>query len=359
MPVSLPTLHALRDLPFDTIIDVRSPAEFAEDHVPGAINLPVLSDTERDEVGTIYKQVSPFTARKLGAALVSANAAHHLRGPLAEHDGSWRPLVYCWRGGQRSNSFASILEQIGWRVGVLEGGYRTYRRLVTAMLHDAPLRFRPILVDGNTGTAKTVILHALAKRGHQVLDLEGLASHRGSIFGDLDCDQPSQKAFESAIAATLGAFDPARPVIVEAESSKVGRLIVPPTLWAAMLDAPRVAIKAPIKARAAHLTVAYRDLAENPKRLSAGIEGLRGFHSAEQIETWLKQAQSGQFAELATGLMQAHYDPRYARSTSREGHAPNQIVHFEHLDSDGIAARIVELETAINQLGSSAGPMPL
>lgn len=349
-PIPLTTLAELAALPFDDIIDVRSPAEFAEDHIAGALNLPVLDDVQRAEVGTMYKQISPFSARKLGAALVSSNAAKHLRGPLTDREGGWRPLVYCWRGGQRSNSFATILDQIGWRVGVIEGGYRSYRRLVCAMLYDDPLPFQMVLIDGDTGTAKTAILHALAARGHQVLDLEGLAAHRGSIFGDQPGGQPSQKHFESGIATALAGFDPSRPVLVEAESARIGRLIVPPSVWAAMQTGPRIAITAPLPARAAHLLSAYPDLADDPRRLSAGIEGLRSFHAAERIESWQTMARAGQFAELATELMQHHYDPRYAKASAREGQVPRKLVPFNTLDDAGIEAGIATLEAALASL---------
>ena len=159
---------------FDATIDVRSPSEFAEDHVPGAINLPVLSDEERARVGTIYVQEDSFLARKIGAALVARNAAQHIEGPLADHPGGWRPLIYCWRGGQRSGSFASILAQIGWRAETLDGGYRSYRRLVVQTLYDNPFPTRVVLLDGNTGTAKTELLRLLGPRGVQAIDLEGL-----------------------------------------------------------------------------------------------------------------------------------------------------------------------------------------
>jgi len=168
---------------FDTVIDVRSPSEFNEDHVPGAINLPVLDDEERAEVGTIYVQDSPFKARKIGAALVAKNASTHLQGPLREHLGDWKPLVYCWRGGQRSGSFTSILSQIGWRAEVVDGGYRAYRRLVVKALYEDEFRAPVYLLNGYTGTAKTEILHAFARLGGQIIDLEGLAHHRGSLFG--------------------------------------------------------------------------------------------------------------------------------------------------------------------------------
>lgn len=196
MAITLSSLTQIAALGFDDIIDVRSPAEFAEDHIPGAINLPVLDDAERARVGTIYKQDSPFRARKIGAALVAANAARHLQGPLAERPGGWQPLVYCWRGGQRSGSFASILSQIGWRVELVSGGYKAYRSLVVAALYDQPFPCPVILLDGNTGSAKTELLHRLAARGVQVLDLEGLANHRGSLFGAMAGGQPSQKSVQ-------------------------------------------------------------------------------------------------------------------------------------------------------------------
>ncbi len=190
--VELRSLKDVLALDYDDIIDVRSPSEYAEDHLPGAISLPVLDDDERAKVGTIYKQVSPFDARKLGAALVAQNAARHLQGPLADRSGGWRPLVYCWRGGQRSGSFATILSQIGWRVDLVKGGYKSWRGLVVRAVYDDPVPSPVIVLDGNTGSAKTEILNRLPALGVQVIDLEGLAHHRGSLFGAMG-PQPSQK----------------------------------------------------------------------------------------------------------------------------------------------------------------------
>lgn len=317
MAVQIPDLAALRALDFDTIIDVRSPSEYAEDHVPGAINLPVLSDAERAEVGTIYVQESAFRARKIGAALVARNAARHIEGPLAHHDGGWRPLVYCWRGGQRSGSFAGILSQIGWRVDLVAGGYQSYRRAVKAALYDRPFPSRVVLVDGNTGTAKTDILAALRARGRQVIDLEGLARHRGSVFGGTGADQPEQKGFESALAGEVAALDPARPVFVEAESSKVGARIVPPALWAEMRRAPRVEISAPLEARAEYLTRAYADLIAAPGRTEEIIAGLKRLQGADTVERWTGLLREGAFQTLAAELMERHYDPRYAKQRGR------------------------------------------
>ena len=318
MAITLTHINDLAALGFDDIIDVRAPAEFAEDHLPGAINLPVLNDEERARVGTIYKQVNPFTARKLGAALVAANAARHLQTVLADKPGGWRPLVYCWRGGQRSGSFASILSQIGWRVETIDGGYKAWRHLVSHALCKVPFAAPMMVLDGNTGTAKTEVLHLLAKRGVQVIDLEGMANHRGSLFGAMGA-QPSQKMFERDLALAIAAIDPARPVVVEAESSKVGNCRLPPELWKAMGTAPRLAISAPVAARAQYLTRAYGDMVADPARLAGVIDRLRPAHADDLINAWQAMVQRGAFAELAEGLMSHHYDPRYEKHRARGG----------------------------------------
>jgi tRNA 2-selenouridine synthase len=313
------TLTSLADLPshaFDDIIDVRAPAEFAEDHLPGAISLPVLDDEERARVGTIYKQVSPFTARKLGAALVAKNAAKHLEGALADRPGGWRPLVYCWRGGQRSGSFAMILSQIGWRVETLVGGYKSWRGLVVQAVYDTPVTAPVVVLDGNTGSAKTELLNLLPGFGVQVIDLEGLACHRGSLFGNVG-PQPSQKAFEGALALALAKLDPTRPVVVEAESSKIGECRLPPMLWKAMVAAPRVTISAPRTARAEYLARAYGDLTAEPSRLVATVDLLKALQPREVIEGWQALAATGDFVALADSLMERHYDPRYGKHRER------------------------------------------
>ncbi len=349
MPVALNSLADLAALGFDDIIDVRSPAEYADDHLPGAISLPVLSDEERARVGTIYKQVNPFTARKLGGALVARNAAAHLEGPLADRPGGWRPLVYCWRGGQRSGSFATILREIGWRVETLAGGYKTWRALVVQAAYDAPFPAPVVVLDGNTGTGKTALLARLAAKGVQVMDLEGLARHRGSLFGAMPGGQPSQRAFESAIAMAAARLDPQRPVVVEAESAKVGNLRLPPSLWKAMTAAPRVVVQAPRAARAAHLLVAYPDMVADAARLDAVIESMRPMQPRDLVDGWLMMARSGQFDVLAEALMERHYDPRYARHRDRMPE-PAAVLQAEVLDDAGldeVARRVVVALTKI------------
>jgi tRNA 2-selenouridine synthase len=312
MTVSLTDLR-LSALPYDDIIDVRSPAEFAEDHVPGAINLPALSDAERAEVGTIYVQDDRFKARRIGAAMVSRNVAAHLEGPLRDRDGAWRPLVYCWRGGQRSGSVATIFEQIGWRVGKLEGGYKAYRKLVSDRLYTAPLGLRIVLIDGGTGHGKTQLLDHLTSKGAQVVDLEGLANHRGSNFGGWPGGQPAQKMFESNLVQALTALDPARPVFLESESNAIGRVLLPPSLWAAMGTAEVIGLRAPLPARARFLMTTYPDLTADAELLRQRIETLRNYQPGQRIADWHGLADAREFAALAEGLIEHHYDPRYRR----------------------------------------------
>ncbi|QQA42947.1 tRNA 2-selenouridine(34) synthase MnmH [Pelagovum pacificum] len=347
MALTFPTLDSLLSHGFDTVIDVRSPAEFAEDHVPGAINLPVLDNEERAEVGTIYVQQSPFLARKLGAAKVFHNAANHIAGPLAHHDGGWRPLVYCWRGGQRSGSFTWMLNQIGWRADSVDGGYRTYRRLVHDALYGPALPHRIVLIDGYTGTAKTDLLHLLTERGHQVLDLEGLANHRGSLLGGMPGGQPLQKGFESRIAGVLDPFDPEKPVIVEAESNKVGELLVPPALWAAMKAAPRIEVTAPIAARTAYLTRAYDDILSDAGRLTEKLRPLVQHRGRDVVEGWLTLLAEGDKPALTRALMEQHYDLAYAKS--RKSYAPTILatIESETLDPDGLNRTADEIEKVL------------
>lgn len=323
-PYKLQSLSCLSAVDVDTVIDVRAPSEYDEDHLPGAINLPVLSDAERAKVGAIYAQQSPFRARKIGAALVAANAARHLQGPLADMPGDWQPLVYCWRGGQRSGSFATILDQVGWRVRLLDGGYRSYRRQVVARLYDTELPHRLRLIDGGTGTGKTALLHHLRAAGAQVIDLEGLAEHRGSLFGSLG-PQPTQKMFETRLAEALNTLDPDRLTWVEAESSKVGDRIVPPAVWAAMGRAPRIEVSAPLPARSNFLVSAYADLLNHPSALAGRIDQLRPFHASDTVAQWHSLARNGAWRALAQALIAEHYDPRYAKSQARADMRPD---HF-------------------------------
>lgn len=343
---SLGDLNASR---FDTIIDVRTPAEFAEDHIPGALSLPVLSDAERARVGTIYVQESPFLARKIGAALVARNAARHIETQLMDYDGGWQPLVYCWRGGQRSGSFASILAQIGWRVETLEGGYQSYRRLIVNRFYEQRFTMPVVLLDGNTGTAKTDVLVRLPQHGVQVIDLEGLANHRGSALGNFGA-QPSQKGFETALAAEIENLDPARVLVLEAESSMIGSLTLPPSLFAAMKIAPRIEIEASVEARARYLTRAYADLVSDTSALVERLEKLVRLQGREKVASWTEMAMSGNHEALAADLIQQHYDPRYHKSRARKETSDRNIVQAGTLDESDIDRIASEVAARLNAL---------
>jgi tRNA 2-selenouridine synthase len=332
---------------FDAIIDVRSPSEFAEDHVPGAISLPVLDDAERAIVGTIYVRESRFRARRVGAALVARNVARHLETALADRGGDFAPLVYCWRGGQRSGAMAEILAQVGWRTAVLGGGYKTYRAHVRARLYDAPLPLRLVLLDGHTGSAKTEILGRLAARGVQTLDLEGLAEHRGSVFGGLvGRPQPSQKLFESRLLAALDGLDASRPVVVEAEASRIGERMAPPSLWAAMTAAPRITVAAPAAARAAYLARCYADLLDDRPAFDAALTRLPIYPGRKALAGWAALADAGDLEALAASLIETHYDPAYTRAARKDARprlATVTLAGLNAADQDAAADKIAGL----------------
>jgi len=301
---------------YDAIIDVRSPAEYAEDHIPGAISAPVLNNQERAEVGTLYAQ-SPFEAKKLGAALISRNIARHLETLFHDHPRTWRPLVYCWRGGQRSGAMAHILAQVGWNVSRLKGGYKAYRRHVIAELATLPEQFTYRVVCGATGSGKSRLLSALHESGAQVLDLELLAKHRGSLLGNLpDEPQPAQKMFDSLVWEALHGFDPGRPIHVEAESKKIGSIAVPDALLDAMRRSSCILIDAPVAARVQLLMEDYDHFLRDPALLAKRLAPLTALHGHKVVDGWNELARQGKWEELVTALLTQHYDPAYHRSTS-------------------------------------------
>lgn len=310
----LPRLHE-----FDAIIDVRSPSEFAEDHLPGAINLPVLDDEQRIRVGTLYKQTSAFEARKLGAALVAKNIARHIEENFLGHPQDWQPLVYCWRGGNRSGSMVHVLARIGWPVVQLDGGYKEYRRHVNAELATLPGAFNFInVLCGPTGSGKSRLLQVLDRQGAQVLDLEQLAAHRGSVLGGLpEASQPSQKAFESGIWQQLRHFDAGQPVFIEAESKKVGRLRVPDALMDQMRAADCTAVQLDTAHRVRLLMEDYDHFVGDPDKLNVQLALLTQLHGREKIARWQQLATSGQMAGLVEELLVQHYDPAYLQSIRR------------------------------------------
>lgn len=302
---------------FDTLIDARAPGEFAEDRLPGAVSMPVLNDEERARVGTLYKQVSVFEAKKLGAALVSKNIARHIEDHLLDKPKSWRPLVYCWRGGQRSGAFSHILREIGWDAHRIQGGYKRWRQHVVEQLALLPPQVEFRVVTGATGSGKSRLLEALAARGAQILHLEALAAHKGSVLGNLPGQpQPSQKGFETQLLTALTALDRTRPVFVEAESRKIGRLQLPDALLDAIRRAPGLRIEAPLDARVEFLLRDYDYAVADPVWLIERLEQLKGLQSGETLKRWRDLITAGDFAALVEELLTLHYDPLYLRSQS-------------------------------------------
>lgn len=324
---------------FDEVIDVRSPLEFADDHVPGAISCPVLDDDERARVGTLYKQVSPFEARRVGAALVARNIAHHLDTVFHDRPRQWRPLVYCWRGGGRSDAMCEILRRVGWKAGKLDGGYRAYRRDVIDELQVLPARFEFVVICGRTGSGKSAALRALAEFGEQILDLEQLACHRGSVLGELPgVPQPTQKYFESKLRASLLALDRARPVFVESESRKVGNVQVPTELIDAIRGSRCVLIDADTDVRTALLMDEYRHFLLDAAALDARLRALTMHYGKTRIDHWIAEASAGRHAALVEDLLRSHYDPSYDRSIQRNfpGVATAPVVKLDTADAQGL-----------------------
>jgi len=338
---------------FGAVIDVRSPSEFAEDHLPGAVNWPVLDDEERKLVGTEYAQVSSFEAKKRGAALVAKNIAAHIEREVMDKPKAWQPLVYCWRGGQRSGAMAWFLDQMGFRTHVVEGGYKAFRAAVREALDVLPQRFRYRVVCGKTGSGKTRLLGALRDTGAQVLDLEGLASHRGSVLGIVPGHpQPGQKAFETALWHALSRSDPARPIFIESESKKVGNLRVPEGLIREMRERGEcLLVEMPQEGRLALLLEDYDFFVRDPALLSRQLEGLVTLRGRETVRAWQAQAVGGAVADVFVELMRVHYDPGYLKSMQAnfKGFATARRLPIE----DGAAETLRRVASALLQDGDS------
>ena len=341
---------------FDAVIDARSENEFAEDRLPGAVNWPSLDDAERAEIGTVYKQASAFEARKRGAMLVARNIARHFEREVLALPRTWSPLVYCWRGGQRSGALATVLDATGFRVSVLEGGYREFRRAVLRELEFLPARLELQVLCGRTGSGKSRLLGALAQAGAQVLDLEALACHRGSVLGPLPGQpQPSQKAFETSLWAALRTFDPTRPVWAESESRTIGRLRVSEPLLARLRDSHCVALEMALPARVQLLLQDYAHFVADTPSFCERLAALHELRGADTVARWQDMARAGQHAEVVRELLQQHYDPIYQRSMSRNyaGFAAARPLPLD----DGSAASLAEAARELHRQdpGSAAG----
>ncbi|HFD88092.1 MAG TPA: tRNA 2-selenouridine(34) synthase MnmH [Gammaproteobacteria bacterium] len=335
---------------YSEIIDVRSPAEYLEDHIPGAINCYVLNNEQRAEVGTLDKQVSPFEARKRGAALISTNIGHWLETHFANKPRDYRPLVYCWRGGQRSGALATILSRIGWETTLIEGGYKRYRQGVRENLEERAPRLKLVILAGLTGTAKTDLLKILESRGEQVLDLEGMANHRGSLLGsNPESPQPAQKFFESLLSWKISRFDLDRIVWIEAESIKIGNLHCPPPLWQQMKTSPAIEVTASIDERARYLLGHYRHFVEDPDALLKKLGYLKERLGGEILNDWENLIRKNQWPVFVTHLLENHYDPTYQRSMKLNERRIVDTLALPSLQSEMLEAAADQLKEIVTK----------
>lgn len=338
-------IYNLRETPeafeaFDDILDVRSPAEYADDHIPNAISVPVLNNEERAHIGTLFSKVSPFEAKKQGAVLIARNIAHHIEESFTNHPKSWKPLVYCWRGGMRSGAMAHILAQVGWHSERLEGGYKAYRRSVISTLETLPNQLNFCVINGSTGSGKSHLLQVLAHQGAQVLDLESLAQHRGSLLGKLPGQiQPTQKTFETRLWNILRTFKPHRPIYIEAESRKVGGLSVPSALHERMRASPCISIEAKQEARISLLMKDYEHFISNPSLLTERLSLLIDLHGRAVINRWGEMIQQSEWQLLVEELLTKHYDPAYKRSSNNGFSQLNnaKTLRFDTLDNESLS----------------------
>jgi tRNA 2-selenouridine synthase len=340
------------DSSFDEIIDVRTPAEYLLDHIPGAVNYPVLSNEERIIVGTKYKQESSFEAKKLGATLIARNIANHIEAEFSKRPKNWRPLIYCWRGGKRSSAMGHILRQIGWDAHVLDGGYKTYRAHIIQSLNDLPKQFKFLVISGRTGSAKSRVLEELTLMGCQVLHLEELANHKGSVLGaSPNSEQPSQKYLETLINASLKKFDPNQVVLIEAESKKVGSLQVPDTLIEAIRSSPCIRLEASMDARVAFLAEDYRCLIEQPCFLLEKLQHLKALVGQEQLNFWNELITQQDWRTLIRSLLELHYDRLYDRSQLRnfENYEKAPLIQTDDLSKAGIQRIASQIQGMLNQ----------
>lgn len=291
------------------LIDVRTPLEYEEDHIPGAVNVPLLTNVERVEIGTLYKQTGPFEARKRALELV-AHRFPAMVASIGETAGSRPILVYCWRGGLRSKTMVSILDLTGYPAYQLIGGYKAYRAAVTAyfepFIPPGPL----VVIHGMTGIGKTTLLHRLGNT-FSVLDLEGMASHRGSAFGSVGLRQTlSQKRFESLLWHGFRTVPAQSPIIIEGESRRIGKVSLPGNMYEVMQQSAKIWCEASLDTRVMRLIEEY-GRPEYREEMAAALLRIRkklGGVKYEEIAGFLDR---GEMEPFMKALMTEYYDKVY------------------------------------------------
>ncbi len=335
------------ELKFSAIIDARSPGEFSLDKLPQAINWPVLDDQERELIGTMYKQIGSFEAQKKGAGLVAANIAKHIEEKVLDLPRTWQPLLYCWRGGKRSGSLSTVLGAIGFKVHLLEGGYKAFRSAVIEDLPNCvePLKFQ--VICGPTGSGKTLLLNKLKEQGAQVLDLEAIANHRSSVLGKLPgTHQPSQKAFETTLWFELSRLNADRWVFVESESRKIGNLNLPESLIHKMRSSACIDLQMPTPERVKLLLDEYSFFVKDSDLFSTRLQALLPLLGKEVLNRWQEWIIEGNTPNVVEELLSLHYDPAYTGSISRnfaqfKSALPAQIKTYDQQAFSTLAAELV------------------
>ena len=307
---------------YDLVCDVRSPSEYNDDHVPFAISTPVLTDKQREEIGTMYVQVDPFEAKKLGAKLTSENLSKILERHFLHLPKTTKVCVYCFRGGERSLSLAHVLSRIGFDVSYVPGGYKKYRETTLKYLKEEAAKFHFHVVAGKTGCAKGKLLDALEKRGAQVIDLERFAEHRGSVLGEDPengfVGQPSQKMFDSRLAHKMRKFDEKRVIFVEGESSMIGKVQIPTTTWKRMGEGKATILSIPMEHRVKWIRQNYEhfETTEVP-RLLEKLQVLEKRVGNERVNQWRSLVAEKKWDQFVEEILVHHYDRAYDQASRR------------------------------------------
>ena len=322
---------------------MRSEKEFQEDHIPGAINYPVLNNSEREIVGTLYK-TDTFAGKKLGAALITKNISKLLADEFAKNLISWNPLIYCWRGGERSNALALILNRIGFKVFYLDGGYKSYRKFVLKNLSEKVSHLKFKVICGLTGSGKTRFLEIVRQKGHQVLDLEGLAKHSGSLLGaHPHYPQPSQKYFETLLHSEICCMNDSKVVYVESESKKIGNRHVPDCLINKIRQSECIWLDVPLEIRVQNLIDSYQHLINQPLKLKHLLSKFKGISDENKIKEYTNYLELADWTELVKKLLVCHYDPLYKQSINKNFSEIRSAVSVEFIDPSNHSSTIDEL----------------
>jgi len=320
-----------------TLIDVRSPSEYQENTIPGSLNIPIFDDAERAEIGTIYKQVSVEAAKERGLEIVSAKLPTFIK-TFAQIEGP--KAVFCWRGGMRSKTSATVLDLMGIRASRLIGGIRAYRQWVVSTLEELPLPPVAYVINGNTGSGKTLMLRRLMEEGYPVMDLEAMAGHRGSIFGHIGLRANNQKSFEALLVEQALILQDAPYVLIEGESKRIGKAILPEPVVQMKEAGIQLFIDLPLEERVRHILEDYQPLEHKDDLLQAFKHIKNRIHTpvAKEIEANLL---IGQYERAVKLLLEHYYDPRYAHAMSQyEGE--QIVIHADTIEEavDAVKAQL-------------------